>query len=120
MLLSINARFLTQNITEVQRWQLTALYEGNSMKKCYQDLQMLKQKYNVSYLMGILSNKGFHALLIYRISNFLFMHKIPLVPLVLTRIIQIFYSIDCHLSKCTRILLSTYFAFLMLFCGMNT
>lgn len=64
------------------------------MKESYQDLKILKQKYNISYIMSILSNRGFHALLFYRISNILNKYKIPIVPLVLTRIIQIIYSID--------------------------
>lgn len=42
----------------------------------------------------VISNRGFHALLIYRISNYLWRKKVPLIPLLLTRIIQILYSID--------------------------
>lgn len=41
-----------------------------------------------------LTNRGFHALLFYRISNKLWKMKIPLLPLILTRIIQIIYAID--------------------------
>lgn len=64
------------------------------MKKSYQDLKILKQKYNISYIMSILSNRGFHALLFYRISHFLYKIKVPILPLLFTRIIQIIYSID--------------------------
>lgn len=40
------------------------------------------------------SNRGFHALLFYRLANIFFKWKIPLLPLVLTRIIQVLYAID--------------------------
>jgi len=40
------------------------------------------------------SNRGFHALLFYRIAHTLYKWKIPLLPLILTRIIQIVYAID--------------------------
>ncbi|WP_206706332.1 serine O-acetyltransferase EpsC [Anoxybacillus flavithermus] len=43
---------------------------------------------------AFLSNRGFHALLIYRISNLLYRWHIPLLPMILTRIVQIIYSID--------------------------
>jgi serine O-acetyltransferase len=39
-------------------------------------------------------NRGFHALLIYRISNKLHRWHIPVFPLIFTRIIQIMYAID--------------------------
>lgn len=41
-----------------------------------------------------LTNRGFHALLFYRISNKLWKLKIPLLPLILTRVVQIVYGID--------------------------
>lgn len=40
------------------------------------------------------TNRGFHALLFYRISNKLWKLKVPLIPLIFTRIIQILYGID--------------------------
>lgn len=45
-------------------------------------------------ILVFISNRGFHALLIYRISHFLWKKKIPLIPLLFTRIIQILYAID--------------------------
>lgn len=45
-------------------------------------------------ILAFLSNRGFHALLCYRVSNWLYQHRVPLVPLVLTRAIQILYGID--------------------------
>lgn len=41
-----------------------------------------------------LLNRGFQALFIYRLSNLLWRKKVPIIPLVLTRFIQIVYSID--------------------------
>ncbi|RXZ83383.1 serine acetyltransferase [Paenibacillaceae bacterium] len=55
-----------------------------------QDLRAAKG----SALSTILANRGFHALLFYRISRMLWKRKIPLIPLVLTRFIQVLYSID--------------------------
>lgn len=49
---------------------------------------------NSNPIMGALSNRGFHALLGYRLSNFLWRKKIPILPLVITRFIQILYGID--------------------------
>lgn len=45
-------------------------------------------------IIAFLSNRGFHALLVYRISNRLWRWRIPVIPLILTRIIQILYAID--------------------------
>jgi serine O-acetyltransferase len=39
-------------------------------------------------------NRGFHSLLYYRIANLLFRYKIPILPAILTRVIQILYAID--------------------------
>ncbi|MHC0448122.1 serine O-acetyltransferase [Flavobacterium sp. 3-218] len=58
------------------------------------DLYALSNKFSLSKVAIILSNRGFHALLIYRISHFLYKYKIPLFPLILTRLIQILYGID--------------------------
>jgi len=64
------------------------------LKNIKNDLLALKHKYNISFSYAIMANRGFHALLFYRIANFLYKKKIPLLPLIFTRIIQIFYSID--------------------------
>lgn len=45
-------------------------------------------------LMVAVSNRGFHALLIYRIANTLYKSEVPLVPLILSRLIHILYAID--------------------------
>ncbi|MBX9988616.1 serine O-acetyltransferase [Priestia aryabhattai] len=47
-----------------------------------------------SPLLAIISNRGFHSLLNYRVANYLHKKKVPLIPLALTRIIQITYGID--------------------------
>jgi len=70
------------------------LTSADIFQKSYQDLKILKQKYNISYITSVLSNRGFHALLFYRISHFLYKVKIPILPLIFTRIIQIIYCID--------------------------
>lgn len=46
------------------------------------------------WLKVILSNRGFHALLTYRLSHLLYRIGVPLLPLILTRIVQILYGID--------------------------
>lgn len=45
-------------------------------------------------LLAAISNRGFHALLVYRISHWMHAHSIPLIPLILTRLVQIIYAID--------------------------
>ncbi|ABF44651.1 Serine O-acetyltransferase [Deinococcus geothermalis DSM 11300] len=44
--------------------------------------------------MVVLSNRGFHALVAYRLAHALHHRQVPLVPLVLSRIIQVLYGID--------------------------
>lgn len=58
------------------------------------DLRYLKEKFGVGVLTAFISNRGFHALLFYRLANACYRHRIPLIPLILSRIIQIFYAID--------------------------
>jgi serine O-acetyltransferase len=58
------------------------------------DLKFLKKKYGVSFGMSILSNRGFHALFFYRMSNFLWKNNIPIIPLILSRLIHVIYAID--------------------------
>src|SRR4051794_26286122 len=41
-----------------------------------------------------LTNRGFHAILLYRLSRGLWRARIPLIPLVLTRIAQTLYAVD--------------------------
>lgn len=64
------------------------------------DLLELKVKYGVSYFAALLSNRGIHALIFYRISNCLYLNRIPFFPLLFTRIIQIVYSIDIDYRCC--------------------
>lgn len=64
------------------------------MKNIKLDLQILKDKYQLSYPMAIVSNRGFHSLLFYRMANALYKKRIPILPLILTRLIQILYAID--------------------------
>ncbi|MCW3805817.1 serine O-acetyltransferase [Plebeiibacterium marinum] len=64
------------------------------LKEINEDLTILKEKYKVSKLFSFFTNRGIHALIFYRVANKLFEFKIPLLPLLLTRIIQIVYSVD--------------------------
>ncbi len=63
-------------------------------KEINEDLTILKEKFKVSKLFVLLSNRGIHALIFYRVANKLYRLKIPLLPLLLTRVIQIIYAID--------------------------
>jgi serine O-acetyltransferase len=65
----------------------------NNLKK---DLNQI----NKHWVKALFSNRGFHALLVYRISNKLWKLKIPLLPLIMTRLIQILYGIDID-WRCT-------------------
>ena len=62
----------------------------NSTKK---DIHFSKKFLNVGTF-AIFFNRGFHALLFYRIANKLYKWKIPGLPLIFARIIQILYAID--------------------------
>jgi len=59
------------------------------LKEIWLDLERHPNK-----IKALLLNRGCHALLIYRISNQIYKLNVPLFPDVLTRLIQIFYSID--------------------------
>ncbi len=64
------------------------------IKNSTKDLKSLKSKYNLSYFNSIISNRGWQSLFFYRISHFLFLNNVPLLPLIFTRIVQILYGID--------------------------
>jgi len=64
------------------------------LKDLIADLAILNQKYGVRLLVAVISNRGFHALCLYRLSHLLYGMNVPFIPLVLTRIIQVLYSID--------------------------
>jgi serine O-acetyltransferase len=64
------------------------------IKDTKSDLMRLKTEYGVNPVLGFLTNRGYHALLVYRIAHFLDNYKIPLLPLILTRLIQILYAVD--------------------------
>lgn len=58
------------------------------------DLFRLRTEFEVGNFMALLANRGIHALVNYRLAHFLFTKRVPFLPLVLTRIIQILYGID--------------------------
>jgi serine O-acetyltransferase len=47
-----------------------------------------------SALAALLTNRGLHAILLYRMSHALWRRHVPLVPLVLTRLAQLLFAID--------------------------
>ena len=57
------------------------------------DIQAAEKFYKTNKVI-ILFNRGFRALLFYRLANMFYKWKVPILPLVFTRIIQIIYSID--------------------------
>jgi len=58
------------------------------------DLDAAKKFSLVNKAKIFFSNRGFHALLHYRIAKLLYKGGIPFLPSILTRIIQILYAID--------------------------
>ncbi|NCD72404.1 serine O-acetyltransferase [Mucilaginibacter agri] len=64
------------------------------IKNVKADLYRLKHEYGVGNILAILTNRGFHSLLFYRISHALHKSHVPLIPMILTRIVQIFYAVD--------------------------
>ena len=58
------------------------------------DLDAAKRFSEVNKVLIFFFNRGFHALFYYRIANNFYRWRIPVLPLVLTRIIQILYAID--------------------------
>ncbi len=53
-----------------------------------------KRKTTANRIAIILTNRGFHAIFNYRLANACVIRKIPILPLIFTRIIQILYGID--------------------------
>jgi serine O-acetyltransferase len=58
------------------------------------DINAAKKFSRANTLVIFFFNRGFHALLNYRIANLLFQLRVPVLPMILTRIVQIFYAID--------------------------
>ena len=63
------------------------------LKNITKDINVAKKFYQVSTA-AIFFNRGFHSLLFYRISNKLYKWKIPILPLIFTRTVQILYAVD--------------------------
>lgn len=57
-------------------------------------LTRYSEKNKSSKIKVCITSRGFHSCIIYRVSNILYKKNIPIVPMLLTRIIQILYSID--------------------------
>jgi len=58
------------------------------------DVECVQRRHQTSALQVVISNRGFHALLNYRISFFLSKKGLGFISMVLTRLVQIIYSID--------------------------
>jgi serine O-acetyltransferase len=60
------------------------------------DLKLLCRERNTltRRVVAVLTNRGFHAILLYRLSRVLWKARIPLLPLILTRFAQTFYAVD--------------------------
>lgn len=63
------------------------------LKNIRKDLKAAKYFFNTGTV-SIFFNRGFRALLFYRIAHRFYQLKVPLLPLIFSRIIQILYSID--------------------------
>ncbi len=63
------------------------------LKSISKDINFAKDFYQVKKA-TIFFNRGFHALLFYRFSNKFYQWKIPILPLLFTRLIQILYAVD--------------------------
>jgi serine O-acetyltransferase len=63
-------------------------------KNVIEDLNAAKRFSLINKTIIFFFNRGFHALLFYRIANVLYKYKIPVLPLIFTRVIQIFYAVD--------------------------
>ena len=64
------------------------------IKNINADLIFLSERFLINKLAAVLFNRGMHALISYRFANYLYKIGIPIIPFLLTRIIQILYSID--------------------------
>lgn len=63
-------------------------------KQIIEDIKAANRFSLANKLVIFFFNRGFHALLMYRLSNLLYRWKIPLFPMIFTRLIQIIYAID--------------------------
>ena len=63
-------------------------------KNINEDLNAAKRFSLLSKFTIFFFNRGFHALFYYRIANKLYKWRIPILPLIFSRIIQIIYAID--------------------------
>jgi len=66
----------------------------NLFKEINEDLKAAKRFSLTNKAIIFFFNRGFHGLLYYRLSNLFYRYKIPVLPSILTRIIQILYGID--------------------------
>lgn len=58
------------------------------------DLAFITRRFKKSPARTIAASRGFHALVCYRLAHLLWEKRVPLLPLLLTRLINILYAID--------------------------
>ncbi len=58
------------------------------------DLEFITRRFKKSRWRTIAASRGFHALVCYRTAHWLWKNHVPLLPLLLTRLINILYAID--------------------------
>jgi serine O-acetyltransferase len=72
-------------------------YSANFWQCVKRDLELLligKKRTIANRIFIVLTNRGFHAIFNYRLANACVKKRIPILPLIFTRTIQILYGID--------------------------
>lgn len=72
------------------------------LKMIIKDIQEDMCAVNANPIAVLLFNRGFHALLFYRVSNILYKSKLSVIAMIITRIIHILYAIDISYKSTIR------------------
>ena len=64
------------------------------VKSIASDIAAINQYTCLGWFKIVFFNRGFHALVSYRIAHSISHLRVPIIPNILTRIVQIFYAID--------------------------
>ena len=62
------------------------------------DLLVRNDKSNVRQIAAILTNRGFHALFLHRLGHSLWKARVPLLPLILSRLAQHLFAVDIDVA----------------------
>lgn len=60
------------------------------------DVAVRRDRFGIAPWRTVLINRGFHALLAYRVARWLRTHRVPLLPELVSRVVQILYGIDIN------------------------